>query len=507
MLWWQLAVVLALSASPCAMCEQFRRRRRKQTVPGSSDAIVHLFEWKWTDVAEECEQYLAPMGFAAVQTSPQMEHIQGPQWWTRYQPVSYADQSRSGTSEEFQDMVRRCGKVGVAIIADPVPNHMAAGEGTGTAGSSFGQRAYPSAGYGAEHFHHNPGDEGSNCEVTDYNDLTNVQTCDLVGLPDLDTGSAFVQGQLASYFNRLLSYGVAGFRIDAAKHQNDQDIAAYLRLVGNGGTWVFQEVIYGYNEAVQPEMYTHNGRVTEFRWTDRVSNAFKSRELGALSGIGQGTMASDDSVVFLDNHDTQRDGAPLTYKDGDLYRLAVHFMLAHPFGLPRLMSSYDFTDHDQGPPAAPVHGPGDSIRCGAGQPWVCEHRWQGVGEMVGLRRCAGDEPVRALSAQGGAVWFARGTKAFIAINTGGQSLSQQSVATGLPGGRYCDVSKGLGQCHEVMVNSDGTLDLALGSMDSLAVHVCAKAPSPSAPYSLSSESISGSQKLEKPSDEPETAEV
>lgn len=30
-------------------------------------AIVHLFEWKWTDIADECERYLGPNGFAGVQ--------------------------------------------------------------------------------------------------------------------------------------------------------------------------------------------------------------------------------------------------------------------------------------------------------------------------------------------------------------------------------------------------------------------------------------------------------
>lgn len=31
------------------------------------DAIVHLFEWKWDDVAKECEQFLGPSGFGGVQ--------------------------------------------------------------------------------------------------------------------------------------------------------------------------------------------------------------------------------------------------------------------------------------------------------------------------------------------------------------------------------------------------------------------------------------------------------
>jgi alpha-amylase len=41
-------------------------QKNPNTVPGRS-AIVHLFEWKFSDVAAECERFLAPRGFAGVQ--------------------------------------------------------------------------------------------------------------------------------------------------------------------------------------------------------------------------------------------------------------------------------------------------------------------------------------------------------------------------------------------------------------------------------------------------------
>ena len=31
------------------------------------DVFTHLFEWKWTDVANECENFLADHGYCAVQ--------------------------------------------------------------------------------------------------------------------------------------------------------------------------------------------------------------------------------------------------------------------------------------------------------------------------------------------------------------------------------------------------------------------------------------------------------
>ena len=36
---------------------------------GDRNTIVHLFEWKWDDIAKECEQFLAPKGYAGVQVS------------------------------------------------------------------------------------------------------------------------------------------------------------------------------------------------------------------------------------------------------------------------------------------------------------------------------------------------------------------------------------------------------------------------------------------------------
>ena len=89
----------------------------------AGEVFVHLFEWRWADIARECEQFLGPKGYAAVQISPPAEHavitsgvssgVTHP-WWQRYQPVSYKlDASRSGTLAELRDMAGRCNAAGV----------------------------------------------------------------------------------------------------------------------------------------------------------------------------------------------------------------------------------------------------------------------------------------------------------------------------------------------------------------------------------------------------------
>ena len=57
--------------------------------------------------------------------------ILGEQWWTRYQPVSYLLESRSGTRSEFIDMVNRCRASGVNIYVDAVINHMSGSDRSG----------------------------------------------------------------------------------------------------------------------------------------------------------------------------------------------------------------------------------------------------------------------------------------------------------------------------------------------------------------------------------------
>ncbi|CAE7408572.1 amy, partial [Symbiodinium sp. CCMP2456] len=440
----------------------------------AKNAFVHLFEWSWQDVARECEEWLGPKGFSAVQVSPPMEHIQGQQWWTRYQPVTYNLTSRSGNEKDFRDMVSRCSKVGVSIIADAVVNHAAAGNGVGTAGSSYGGRS--TAIYSQEDFHHNPDDTSRNCGVSNYNDKQNVQYCDLVGLPDLCTGCSQVQQVVAQYLSNLLQIGVAGFRIDAAKHMDAGELKKMLEQTQGGLPWVFQEVIEGGGEAVTPQMYTDIGKVTEFGYSRQLApNFINEGKMKYLDTFGEkwGFMSGDSAAVFLDNHDTQRGEASLTYKSGSLYTLANIFMLAHPYGYPKVMSSYYFDDHDQGPPGQPVHGD-SGLACGDGHPWVCEHRRPEIANMVAWRQSAGTEGLKAFQASddGNSIVFCRGAAACVALNRGSGSWKLTAKLT-LPSGKYRDVVRAtdISACPIVEVKSDGSADLEVPSMSAVALHI------------------------------------
>ena len=88
-----------------------------------SDVTVIAFQQSWNTIAQECQETYGPEGVGYVQISPPMESVQGTQWWTVYQPVSYDLNSRFGTREELSNMIKTCAANNVGVIADVVLNH------------------------------------------------------------------------------------------------------------------------------------------------------------------------------------------------------------------------------------------------------------------------------------------------------------------------------------------------------------------------------------------------
>lgn len=80
-----VSAALALAAASAVMSPT----TASASPPGTKDVTAVLFEWKFASVAKECTNTLGPAGYGYVQVSPPAEHIQGSQWWTSYQPVSY----------------------------------------------------------------------------------------------------------------------------------------------------------------------------------------------------------------------------------------------------------------------------------------------------------------------------------------------------------------------------------------------------------------------------------
>ncbi|MEV6761235.1 alpha-amylase family protein [Streptomyces sp. NPDC051105] len=446
-----LSAALALAACSIVMTPSVA----SASPPGTKDVTAVLFEWKYASVAKECTATLGPAGYGYVQVSPPAEHIQGSQWWTSYQPVSYKIAGRLGDRTAFQNMVNTCHTAGVKVVVDTVINHMSAGSGTGTGGSSYTKYDYPGL-YSSYDF------DDCTSLVSNYADRWNVQHCELVGLADLDTGEEYVRKTIAGYMNDLLSLGVDGFRIDAAKHIPAEDLANIKTRLTNPSVYWKQEVIYGAGEAVQPTEYTGNGDVQEFRYAYDLKRVFNDENLAYLKNYGEGWgyMSSSVAGVFVDNHDTERNGSTLNYKDGAKYTLANVFMLAYPYGAPDINSGYEWTDADAGPPN------GGTVNACWQDGWKCQHAWPEIIRMVAFRNAVRGESVTNWWDDGAdAIAFGRGAKGYVAINHESGSLTR-TYQTSLPAGTYCNVQANT----SVTVNTSGQFTATLAANTALAIY-------------------------------------
>jgi alpha-amylase len=215
-------------------------------------------------------------------------------------------------------------------------------------------------------------------------------------------------------------------------------------------------------------------------------------------------MPSNKAVVFTDNHDNQRGhggGGVMTHEWGDTYGLANVFMLAWPYGYPKVMSSYAMPRHSDGslndnagPPSVGENTKSVWVQDGsdyrntcfdANDDWVCEHRWRQIANMVDFRNyTVNDWSVNNWwDNDGNQIAFGRGDAGFVVINKESYQLDQW-LQTGLPAGDYCNVIKGdfnydTEECSgpTITVYEDGKAHFVVEPYDAAAIHIGAK-PSP-----------------------------
>lgn len=240
---------------------------------GQKGAVVEFFGWPYGDIKEECD-FLSTAGYMALKVFPPQEAIftfetvengELNPWYFLYQPVSYRMHSRMGTKTQFREMIQYCRSKNVRVYADAVVNHMtgngndmywdhrnpqgescvhwsnkngADGSPWWTVGWQYENNPYtglrpglefPSVPYIATDFHcERPCNAWDNPIVLNYGWLT--------GLTDLNTEKEYVQQRIADYITDLLSVGVSGVRIDAAKHIKPQSLSEiFKRLKDNLG--------------------------------------------------------------------------------------------------------------------------------------------------------------------------------------------------------------------------------------------------------------------------------
>lgn len=491
----RLARAVALAAAAMAFASQVNAANFNP-----ADTSVQMFRWKWNDIARECKNWLGPQGYGAVQVSPPHASRKLGTWYDVYQPVNYARlDSLMGTEAEFQAMIDTCHAAGVRIYADVVVNQLADGAGTATDGSRWDSATLSYPYFSRPDFH-------ATCAINgaDYGlaDRSNVTTCRLNNLPDLHTGTTYVQGQIRTYLNKLVGMGVDGVRLDAAKHIAPADIAAFLNGVprttkAGEPLWFTQEVIP--DGGVRVADYFANGTVNEFHYVYAMKEMFQNvngasvSQLPAIMGTpagwggSWGFIPSEKATVFVNNWDSERGehapsslvasnftGVPNDTVGTRRYSLANILMLAWPYGAAQVHSGFRFTSKDQGPPSAsPFDANGQPL---INQQWDFIHRWTEISNMVGFRAATAGQGVANLATgTRNQIAFSRGDKGFVAINNDTAAWNA-TLATGLPPGTYCNVVNGLLNAARtgctgdaVVVPANGLVTVRLGGVNGAAV--------------------------------------
>ncbi|MFF4268363.1 carbohydrate-binding module family 20 domain-containing protein [Streptomyces sp. NPDC001536] len=422
-----LAGAIALPATPA-----------QADATASGDVIANLWSYNWNSVASECTDVLGPNGYGAVWVAPPSESLKQSDsyWWDVYQPYSYNLSGRFGTAAQFASMVDACHDAGVNVYTDAVINHTAAQTGTGYNGTTITNK-YDTPDWDPDDFHTSAECGDSDLIIDDWSNLDEIQNCELLGLPDLETEDDDVRSGIAAYLNKQIALGVDGFRIDAAKHMPVADLNAIwakLNTTTSGSApYIFQEVYPGSTPAASD--YYSAGDVLDFGYASKLKSSFQGNVSDLESLSSSGVLTPANSVSFVTNHDTERNGLHMSYKDGDTYKLANVFQLAYKWSTPTVYSGFEFSSSDQAPPNS--GGFVTDTNCSSG--WHCLQRDTAITGMVKWHNAVGAAAVSHWSTKSSSViGFGRGTGGYIALNNG-SSAATYTFATGMADGTYTNV--------------------------------------------------------------------
>lgn len=260
----------------------------------------------------------------------------------------------------------------------------------------------------------------------------------------------------------------------------------------NSKPFIYQEVSDLGGEVVSKTEYIGLATVTEFMYSNLISTIFRGKKpLHELLQWGpkKGFAPSSDAIVFVDNQDNQRqDPNILNFKDRKQYTLANIFMLAHPYGLPRVMSSFEFVKDSDSPPSDEkgiITSPQFDSNGECISPWVCEHRWQAITNMVEFRTLTINEKIKNWADNGqNQIAFCVGESGFVAINNELSLHFKSNLTICLPPGIYCDIINGTKideKCtgERILVNDKGKAEIFIPytkEVPAIAFHINSKLP-------------------------------
>jgi alpha-amylase len=91
-----------------------------------NDVILHAFDWRYADIADNAMKIAGPGNGAVLIPPPLYSDESGKEWWQRYQPKDYCIlRSYLGRKADLVKTFAALHGYGVRVYADIVFNHMA----------------------------------------------------------------------------------------------------------------------------------------------------------------------------------------------------------------------------------------------------------------------------------------------------------------------------------------------------------------------------------------------
>lgn len=295
--------------------------------------ILHAWNWSYNTIKENLKN-IAEAGFSTIQTSP----VQQPKgyngsssvkntWWKLYQPVSFTiGDGWLGSKEELTSLCSEAEKYGIKIICDIVVNHMANDGGDFDGYFPEIEEYEPEIYANTDKYFHPYTKDGEDFGTSDGN-VEALTRGSLSGLPDLNTGEAFVQERVKSLLKECVDCGVSGFRFDAAKHIETPDdgefASSFWPNVLNPTTMyakaTYDKDIYYYGEILNApgagrkiSSYTKYMSATDSGLSGNLFNRANSKNeellLKAFNEYSNG-LTADKAVLWVESHDSYIDSS------------------------------------------------------------------------------------------------------------------------------------------------------------------------------------------------------
>jgi alpha-amylase len=414
-----------------------------------AEVVLHAFDWHYREVAEKATS-IADAGYSAVLVMPphksKVDADGESAWWQHYQPqdLRVVEHSR-GNKEDLVAMISALHRAGVEVYADVVLNHMAndpelhpglAYPGQSVLGAYAAHPTYYAAQrlFGNIEYNYLSGFDfhWPSC-ISDYRDrdqLIRGRICGAYpdpGLPDLrdsdGSGSAaWVNSVRRDYINALVSLGIDGFRVDAAKHMPTGALTSVFSDALNQAkpARIFAEIITwgGPNDGAAGQNSEHfllsdyvsatppSFGAYDFPLLNRIRDAFGFREsLGALAypeAIGD-ALPSERALTVVVTHDIPYNGIfrglILDPRDEEL---AYAYVLGRGRGTPMVF--------DDGTPE-----PTDGGR------WADAWRSPRLLPMIAFHNAVEGEGYEVLLANHCVLLFRRGSAGVVGINKCGET--------------------------------------------------------------------------------------